>query len=381
MHCYRILQGFPVHVNDDGGPVGYLGDLRKWHHILKALLYVTQEVLGNAAATYRCFIIWNRKWRVVAVPVILLMGSTATGYACCGRFAQFQTDPVISIFDARLYSWVLSFYVLVVAQNIITTSLMAYRLWNTSRKTAQFKATENRLLPILRIIVESAALQLLVEILLLALYAQRLNAQHILLELVAAVVCPFTLPPSHTMPSAPTVKTPTNTIPLPLSNPTPTNHPKSCLVSLVFALSCAQQAGRLPKSGSIQGLELCEACSRLRDSPVESSASCPSTASGGNPMVEEPTPSSPPLMPHPHSGLFPVEMELALVYANCDAFRQLLRSRAAQFALVESAVIRVACALLSGSGGPHDAFELALVLLDALKTFKHALAEEVYRPI
>ncbi|KAJ8517272.1 hypothetical protein ONZ45_g5513 [Pleurotus djamor] len=188
MHCYRILQGFSVHVNDDGGPVGYLGDLRKWHHILKALLYVTQEVLGNAAATYRCFIIWNRKWRVVAVPVILLMGSTATGYACCGRFAQFQTDPVISIFDARLYSWVLSFYVLAVAQNIITTSLMAYRLWNTSRKTAQFKATENRLLPILRIIVESAALQLLVEILLLALYAQRLNAQHILLELVAAVV-------------------------------------------------------------------------------------------------------------------------------------------------------------------------------------------------
>ncbi|KAJ8494951.1 hypothetical protein ONZ45_g13057 [Pleurotus djamor] len=183
------------------------------------------------------------------------------------------------------------------------------------------------------------------------------------------------------MPSASTIKTPANTIPLPLSNPTPTNHPKSCLVSMVFALSSAQQSGRLPKSGSIPGLELCEACSRLRDSPIESPTSHPSTTSGGNSMAEEPAASSPLLMPHPHSGLFPVEMELALVYANCDAFRQILRSRAAQFALVERAMIRVACALFSGSGGPLDTFELAFMLVEALKTFKHALAEEVYRPI
>lgn len=56
-------------------------------------------------------------------------------------------------------------------------------------KSAKYKTGKKSvLLPIVRILIESAALQLFVEILLLALYSRRVDAQDILLELVTPAV-------------------------------------------------------------------------------------------------------------------------------------------------------------------------------------------------
>lgn len=185
MNGFRLLQGFAVHVGDPGGAVGYIGNLRRWDHVMKDTLYATQEILGNAAGIYRCFILWNSDWRIIALPLLLLVGSLVSGYTVCALFVQ--VDPTQSVFTNRLNSWIQAFYSIAVVQNIITTSLMAFRIWRTSTKSAQYK-TENALLPIARILIESAALQLIVEILLLALYSQTVNAQYILLELVTPTV-------------------------------------------------------------------------------------------------------------------------------------------------------------------------------------------------
>ena len=66
---------------------------------------------------------------------------------------------------------------------------MIYRLWAAHRKSAAYDTSPKpRLLYIARILVESAALQLIVEIVLLALYCQDINAQYILLESVTSIV-------------------------------------------------------------------------------------------------------------------------------------------------------------------------------------------------
>ncbi|KAF7416425.1 hypothetical protein PC9H_002691 [Pleurotus ostreatus] len=185
MNGYRLLQGFAVHVGDRGGAVGYIGNLRRWDHVLKDTLYATQEILGNAAGIYRCFILWNSDWRVIVLPLMLMVGSLVSGYTVCALFVQ--VDPTQSVFTNRLNSWIQAFYSIAVVQNVITTGLMAFRIWRTSTKSAKYK-TENALLPIVRILIESAALQLIVEILLLALYSRSVNAQYILLELVTPTV-------------------------------------------------------------------------------------------------------------------------------------------------------------------------------------------------
>ena len=50
MNCYRMIQGYVVHVNEPGGAVAYIGDLRRWDHIFKDTLYATQEIFGDGVA-------------------------------------------------------------------------------------------------------------------------------------------------------------------------------------------------------------------------------------------------------------------------------------------------------------------------------------------
>lgn len=66
---------------------------------------------------------------------------------------------------------------------------MAYRIWNADRRSARYYRTnQGNLFPVLRILVESAALQLFVEFILLVVYVLNLNAQTILLELVTPLI-------------------------------------------------------------------------------------------------------------------------------------------------------------------------------------------------
>ncbi|KAJ7477178.1 hypothetical protein B0H11DRAFT_2234653 [Mycena galericulata] len=186
MNCFRLLRGFSTFVNGPGGAVGYLGVLGYWDHIFKDTLYATQSILGDAAAVYRCWILWNKDFRFIIVPTMLLIGSTVSGYMVCGLYTT--VDPNATVFNPRLGRWITTFYSIAVAQNILTTGLMAFRLWQTEQKTARYRTNKSPLLPVIRILVESAALYLLIEIILLTLYSINYNAQYILLEIVTPTV-------------------------------------------------------------------------------------------------------------------------------------------------------------------------------------------------
>ena len=97
------------------------------------------------------------------------------------------------MFISRLQKWIKTFYSIAVVLNIICTGLMIYRIWATHKKSAAYNTSHKRLLYVVRILVESAALQLIVEIVLLSLYCADINAQYILLESVTSIVVINTL--------------------------------------------------------------------------------------------------------------------------------------------------------------------------------------------
>ncbi|KAF7309068.1 hypothetical protein MKEN_01108400 [Mycena kentingensis (nom. inval.)] len=187
MNCFRLVRGFIDLRDEPGGPLAYLGVLKFWDHIFKDTLYATQSILGDAVAVYRCWVLW-KDWRVAVFPFLLLIASAVSGYMVCGLYTVI--DLSADVFDPRLTQWITTFYSIAVAQNIITTGLMAFRLWQVDSRSSQFRTrTQSSVfLPILRILVESAALYLFVEILLLALYSVDYNAQYILLEIVTPIV-------------------------------------------------------------------------------------------------------------------------------------------------------------------------------------------------
>ncbi|KAG6865532.1 hypothetical protein C0991_001725 [Blastosporella zonata] len=186
MNCIRMLAGYIDHADTPGGPVAYIGNLRPWDHILKDTLYATQENLGSAAAIYRCWILWNKNWKVILLPITLLIANLVSGYTVCATYAVVL--PTDTVFNSRLDRWIKTFYSVAVILNIMTTGLMGIRIWTTHRKSASYSVGQSKLLPVLQILVESAALQLVVEIVLLALYCSNINAQYIVLESVASIV-------------------------------------------------------------------------------------------------------------------------------------------------------------------------------------------------
>jgi len=186
MNCVRLLAGYVDHRLSPGGPAAYIGNLRPWDHILKDTIYATQENLGSAAAIYRCWVLWHKDWRVIVLPIALLITNFVAGYIVCATYSSI--DPTATVFNPRLDHWIKTFYSIAVILNILTTSLMSYRIYKTHRKSSAYAVGKGSLLTVFRILVESAALQLVVEIVLLSLFAANINAQYILLESVTSVV-------------------------------------------------------------------------------------------------------------------------------------------------------------------------------------------------
>lgn len=112
-----------------------------------------------------------------------------SGYMVCGLYPSQVAGS--TVFDPRLARWITIFYAVAVVQSAMTTGLMAYRIWHTDRRSSAYRTASGNLMPILRILIESASLQFIVEAILLALYCANYNAQYILLEIVTPlVVCP-----------------------------------------------------------------------------------------------------------------------------------------------------------------------------------------------
>ena len=69
------------------------------------------------------------------------------------------------------------------------TGLIAFRIWHTDRAVAPFRPDpKGKLIPIVKILIESVSLQLAAEVILFILYAIKNNGQYIVLETICSLV-------------------------------------------------------------------------------------------------------------------------------------------------------------------------------------------------
>jgi hypothetical protein len=82
-------------------------------------------------------------------------------------------------FPPSLARWIDPIYTINFIQNMMTTCLIVYRIWQQDRKSRNIISSSFRLAVILRIIVESASLYLLNILILIILYACNSNGQFV----------------------------------------------------------------------------------------------------------------------------------------------------------------------------------------------------------
>jgi len=122
-------------------------------------------------------------------PLHLTWWPLVCGIYVCWLFSKVSNA---SIFASRLTHFISTFFALGLTQNIITTSLIAFHIWRRDHALSGLNAGGGRssLMPVVHILVESAAIYVAAMLILVILYALHQNTQYILLEAITpTVVC------------------------------------------------------------------------------------------------------------------------------------------------------------------------------------------------
>ncbi|KAG2364788.1 hypothetical protein BDR07DRAFT_1450092 [Suillus spraguei] len=133
-----------------GGPVAFFADVTQVTFVIKNAIYTLQTLLGDGVVIYRCYVVWQSAW-IIILPCMMWCG-VAVYY-----FSQASTAEIENFFASRIGHWVATFLASTLATNVLSTGLLAYRIWIIERKVSAV-CTTRRKVPILRVLIDAAVL-------------------------------------------------------------------------------------------------------------------------------------------------------------------------------------------------------------------------------
>jgi len=180
----RIIKAFIIFKDAPGGPGSFFNRLSEFTQIFGSTIYVAQTLVGDSVVLFRCYLVWGSRYKIIAFPSLLLVGSTVSGIGILYSFAR--VVPEAEIFVVELQNWILSFFSMTLATNIICTGLVAYRIWYINRQSISF--SEHSLRPIMLLVIESGAIYSATLTALLILYKTESWFQYVLLDAISPIV-------------------------------------------------------------------------------------------------------------------------------------------------------------------------------------------------
>jgi len=104
------------------------------------IIYAINNSIADGLLIYRCYVVWNQNWRVIVLPVMLLIASTA-----CGLDVFLDATPQFAV---------------ILATNFLATGLTAGRIWWISHHSRAYleAAAQRRYTYAIALIVESGML-------------------------------------------------------------------------------------------------------------------------------------------------------------------------------------------------------------------------------
>ncbi|KAH6885079.1 hypothetical protein BKA70DRAFT_1574548 [Coprinopsis sp. MPI-PUGE-AT-0042] len=153
---YRLVIGF-AYQQDARGPLLYLNNLGNWTSLASPLLLAIILWTGDALVIYRCFLIWQRSYLVIAIPSLLYI--VTVGLQVVNLWWVSHQISVLNVVGRR---WPLLriIFPLYFTQNVLTTGLILFRIWHHRRgmiNAGVASLNTPSLIALMRAVVESAA--------------------------------------------------------------------------------------------------------------------------------------------------------------------------------------------------------------------------------
>ncbi|KAK0498929.1 hypothetical protein EDD18DRAFT_1350361 [Armillaria luteobubalina] len=137
-----------------------------------------QTLVADGILTYRCWIVYGKSWIIAATPVLLWIGVLGTTITNIYLLSTIHSEALTVA--TKLRPIVTSFWVLSIALNVITTSLIVLRIFSVDRKMvfqpisglsiSRRERRINALQRTMRIIIESGAIYTGIAIITFATY-------------------------------------------------------------------------------------------------------------------------------------------------------------------------------------------------------------------
>ncbi|KAG1725532.1 hypothetical protein EDB19DRAFT_1915048 [Suillus lakei] len=166
-----------------GGPVAYFGDLTQQTYVIKHGLYILQTLLADGVLIYRCYVVWQSV-RVIILPSMLWCSVAVTGIHAVYSVSQANTG----IFAPGLTKWIAAFFASTITTNLLSSGLLAYRIWIIERDVCKGRAMEGTLMPIVRVLIDAAVLYSVVLFSLLICFVSSNNGESVLTDLVMPIM-------------------------------------------------------------------------------------------------------------------------------------------------------------------------------------------------
>ncbi|KAF9449210.1 hypothetical protein P691DRAFT_799526 [Macrolepiota fuliginosa MF-IS2] len=185
-HLRHNLEAFTVY---EGDPVEEFSKVSNWINVVSMGCYVGQTFIGDSILLYRCWIIWSRKWWIVLAPAIFWLAGTTCGILTIYTEATLRnSDGLLNA--SKLIPFITSMLSLTLVTNLLTTSLMVYRI-QTIRKRLKHKSNSTTYTPltnVMRLLIESGLLYTSSIVILFILYMSSNNGQYGVSDAIVQII-------------------------------------------------------------------------------------------------------------------------------------------------------------------------------------------------
>ncbi|KAM5540140.1 hypothetical protein V8D89_006280 [Ganoderma adspersum] len=186
----HVLHAF-IWYSGPGGAIGEFSDLSYWLNAMKSVTYNAQTSIADGMLIYRCYIVYNGRWIIVApLCVLWVAGTVVEGFNC---YVEFTLHESALLNTARLAPFITSTVSITLALNIIATSLIVYKIWSIERRSRiAFASTGgNNTTPLRRamhIIIESGLMYTASVVIVFIVFLASNNAQYAVSDCVVQII-------------------------------------------------------------------------------------------------------------------------------------------------------------------------------------------------
>ncbi|KAG2111460.1 hypothetical protein DEU56DRAFT_985335 [Suillus clintonianus] len=172
-----------------GGPVAFFADLTQPTMAIQHSLYLLQTLLADGVVIYRCYVVWQSVL-IIVLPSMLWCSVAVTGVFVIYTFLQ-VTNNSTDLFANELGQpgqWVAAFFASTIATNLLSSGLLAYRIWMIERDISTVRATKDTMMPIVRVLVDAAVLYSVVLFTTLICFICSNNGEVVILDMIMPII-------------------------------------------------------------------------------------------------------------------------------------------------------------------------------------------------